>query len=79
MKICMYTSEFPPDIGGISTYVYNLSKKLVERGHEVTVITRGTWRKTYYEKIEGISVYRVRFIPFFHLRLKFTKYMLLNC
>ncbi|MEL7665716.1 MAG: glycosyltransferase family 4 protein [Methanosarcina mazei] len=65
MKICMYTSEFPPDIGGISTYVYNLSKKLVERGHEVTVITRGNWRKTYYEKIEGISVYRVRFIPFF--------------
>lgn len=65
MKICMYTSEFPPDIGGISTYVYNLSKRLVERGHDVTVVTRGTWRKTYYEKIEGISVYRVRFIPFF--------------
>lgn len=65
MKICMYTSEFPPDVGGISTYVYNLSKRLVERGHEVTVITRGTWRKTYCEEIEGISVYRVRFIPFF--------------
>ena len=61
----MYTSEFPPDVGGISTYVYNLSKRLVERGHEVTVITRGTWRKTYCEEIEGISVYRVRFIPFF--------------
>ncbi len=61
----MYTSEFPPDVGGISTYVYNLSKRLVERGHEVTVVTRGTWRKTYCEEIEGISVYRVRFIPFF--------------
>lgn len=65
MKICMYTSEFPPDVGGISTYVYNLSKRLVERGHEVTVITRGTWKKTYYEEIEGVSVYRVKFIPFF--------------
>lgn len=65
MKICMYTSEFPPDVGGISTYVYNLSKRLVERGHEVTVITRGTWRKTYREEIDGILVYRVRFIPFF--------------
>ncbi|KKH99305.1 glycosyltransferase [Methanosarcina sp. 1.H.T.1A.1] len=65
MKICMYTSEFPPDVGGISTYVYNLSKRLVERGHNVTVITRGNWRKTYCEEIEGISVYRVRFVPFF--------------
>lgn len=65
MKVCMYTSEFPPDVGGISTYVYNLSKRLVDRGHKVTVITRGTWKKTNYEEIEGISVYRVRFIPSF--------------
>jgi L-malate glycosyltransferase len=61
----MYTSEFPPDVGGISTYVYNLSKRLVERGHKVTVITRGTWRETYCEEIEGIIVYRVKFIPSF--------------
>ena len=65
MNICMFTSEFPPDLGGISAHIYNLSKRLIERGHKVTVITRGTWRKTYYEDIEGISVYRVRFIPFY--------------
>lgn len=65
MKICMYTSEFPPDIGGISTYVYNLSKRLIERGHKVTVITRGTWKETSFEKVEGIDVYRVKFIPSF--------------
>lgn len=65
MNICMFTSEFPPDLGGISVYVYDLSKRLIERGHKVTVITRGTWRKTYYEDIDGISVYRVRFIPFY--------------
>jgi L-malate glycosyltransferase len=65
MKICMYTSEFPPDVGGISTYVYNLSKRLVERGHEVTVITRGTWKETYCEEIEKIYVYRVKFFPSF--------------
>ncbi len=63
MNICMLSSEFPPDLGGISTYVHNLSKKLIERGHTVTVITRGTYRKTYQEKIDGISVHRVRFIP----------------
>lgn len=59
----MMTSEFPPDLGGISTYVYNLSKKMIERGHNITVITRGTYKKTYHEEVDGISVYRVRFIP----------------
>ena len=36
----MITSEFPPFTGGVGQYVYNLSTKLVERQHEVTVITR---------------------------------------
>ncbi len=63
MNICILTSEFPPDLGGISTYMYNVSKKLIERGHNITIITRGTYRKTYHEKIDGISVHHVRFIP----------------
>ena len=65
MNICMFTSEFPPDLGGRSTYVYNLSKGLIERGHNVTIIARGVWKRTYREEIDGISVYRVRFIPFY--------------
>jgi hypothetical protein len=43
----MVVGEFPPNCAGIGYYVYNLSKKLVERGHSVTVITRGTWNKAY--------------------------------
>ena len=65
MKICMYSSEFPPDLGGRSTYVYNLSKKLLERGHEITIVARGKRKKTYTEKIDGILVYRVKYIPFY--------------
>lgn len=65
MNICMFTSEFPPDLGGRSTYVYNLSKGLIERGHDVTIIARGAWKRTYREEIDGIPVYRVRFIPFY--------------
>ena len=65
MKICMYSSEFPPDLGGRSTYVYNLSKRLLERGHEVTVVARGSRRSTYSENIDGIVVYRVQYIPFY--------------
>lgn len=71
MHICLITDVFPPEGGGIGYYVYNLSKRLISRGHKITVLTRGSWKKSYYEKIEDISVYRVQMLPFypFHLRL----------
>lgn len=59
----MLADQFPPVLGGVSSYVYNLSRSLIERGHSVTVVTRGTWRKSQHEEIDGISVYRVQFIP----------------
>ena len=71
MHICMLTSEFPPNCAGIGNYVYNLSQKLVELGHNITVITRGAWVKAKIENINGIKIYRVRFIPTYpvHVRL----------
>ena len=63
MHICMLTSEFPPDLGGISYYVSGLSRRLMKRGHDVTVITRGNWRRSYHNEENGIPVYRVQFIP----------------
>jgi L-malate glycosyltransferase len=59
----MLTHEFPPGPGGVAPYVHQLSKGLVQRGHNVTVISRGDWRKPVHEEIDGISVYRVGFIP----------------
>jgi len=59
----MLTSEFTPGPGGIASYVHNLSKRLVQRGHNVTVISRGSWRQSEHEEVDGIPVHRVRFIP----------------
>jgi glycosyltransferase involved in cell wall biosynthesis len=39
MRICLPTGIFPPDIGGPASYVPRIVKALVERGHEVQVIT----------------------------------------
>ena len=72
MHICMVGADFPPNCHGPGNYIYYLSRELVKRGHTVTVITRGIWNKSYiHEKIDGISIYRVRFIPVypFHVRL----------
>jgi len=38
MKIAII-GQFPPHIGGVGMHIYTLSKKLVEEGHEVYVIT----------------------------------------
>jgi len=48
----MITREFPPRSGGIGYYVYYLSKKLRERGHETTVITRGSAGKTVKKVVQ---------------------------
>lgn len=61
----MITGEFPPISGGVGYYVYNLSKKLLQRGHQVTVITRGSTNKTRKEVVDGINVFRVSFFPFY--------------
>lgn len=60
MKICHLTSCFPPSRGGVETYVYNLCRGLVERGHQVKVITssRGKPPGKYHEWIDGIEVIR---------------------
>jgi len=61
----MVTSEFPPDLGGIAYYVYYLSRKLIQRGHEVTVITRGSANRTVRDIVDGIDVFKVSFFPLY--------------
>lgn len=66
MKIAMIISTaFPPE-EGIGYYVYNLSKKLMEKGHKVTIITRGSLKtqKDYYDGIEIIRVFYIPIYPF---------------
>ena len=65
----MITREFPPISGGIGYYVYNLSKKLIERGHEVSVITRGSTRKTIKSEVEGIDIFWAPFFPLYPFHL----------
>lgn len=45
--------HFPPHIGGISSYVYLLSKKLIENGDEVFVLT---YPHENVQSLEGIHV-----------------------
>ena len=67
----MICDKIPPYAGGPGYHVFGLSKKLTERKHQVTIITRGSWKKPYFvETINGLKVYRVRFIPIYPFHLQ---------
>jgi glycosyltransferase involved in cell wall biosynthesis len=69
LNICMVTSEYPPNKGGISSYVHNLVKKQCEKGNKVFVITKFLGHGIYEENREGIRVIKVGIVPVppFHL------------
>ena len=70
MRIAMVSPYFYPVIGGIETYVLELSRELISRGHEVFVFTSNkTMNGEYnvfpsYEEKEGIKIFRFRVCPF---------------
>ena len=61
MKILMLSWEYPPRVvGGIARVVGELSKKLQEQGHDVTVVTYREGDMKYHEIEEsGVEVYGV--------------------
>ena len=77
MHICMVVGEFPPICGGIGYYVYNLSKALLKKGFDVTVLTRGSYREdVIYTDFEGIDLWKVRFSPLYPYHVRFHGYFL---
>ena len=60
MRILMLSWEYPPRVvGGISRVVHDLSHKLIEDGHDITVVTYRDGNTPYYEDDGGVKVYRV--------------------
>jgi len=69
MRICVITSaKFPPE-EGIGNYIYNMSKEFIKKGHNVVIITRGKFKKTYLEIYDGIKIYKVSFILLYPFHL----------
>jgi glycosyltransferase involved in cell wall biosynthesis len=71
LKICVVTGTFHPEVGGPPTYLYHLLPALVERGHEITVVTYGDVAQEFEYPYPVVRVSRRRPIP---VRLiQFTK------
>jgi len=60
MKIIQTPPRFPPYTGGVEQYAHMLSKRLVERGHEVVVICANeSGNSKTRDVIDGIDIIRV--------------------
>ncbi len=59
MKIAQLTPYFYPHLGGVESHVLELSKQLIERGHDVIVVTTKLEGTEKREKVEGVPVKRV--------------------
>jgi len=63
MRILLVPSTYPPVLGGVQTVTHNLAKHLVQRGHEVQVVTNRYPRSLpAQETLDGISVRRLLFL-----------------
>lgn len=58
-KICLFSAQFLPHMGGVERYTYNLAKHLVAKGDSVTIVTSQSDDLPMVENIEGIQVYRM--------------------
>lgn len=60
MHIVTAAHDFYPDpgSGGTGRYVYETARRLVDRGHEVSVVTRRRGDVPRWEVVEGVSVSR---------------------
>src|SRR3989344_872420 len=56
MKIVFLARRFYPDIGGVEKHVYEISKRLIKKGHKVTVITQSEGDK---DELDGIRIVRI--------------------
>ena len=59
MKIFFASQSFYPHIGGVSTYLLNLAKGLMQRGNEVIEVHLRTPNESSEETIKGIKVFRI--------------------
>lgn len=64
MKICIYSANYLPNIGGIEKFTERLSLQLCSMGHQVTIVTNNVFDLPDIEMLDGnIEIYRLPCYP----------------
>ncbi len=60
MTVLFFARLFYPHIGGVEKHVLEVGRRLVKKGHKVTVITENYQSLSAIDNIEGIKIIRVK-------------------
>jgi phosphatidylinositol alpha-1,6-mannosyltransferase len=60
MRILFVTQDFPPDVGGIQTYSWEIARRLAERGEQLTVVAP---RRAEAAAVDRTAPFPVRRLP----------------
>jgi 1,2-diacylglycerol 3-alpha-glucosyltransferase len=60
VRILMASHGYPPILSGVTLVVQKLARAMVQRGHEVTVITASDQKETYEQEDQGVRIMRRR-------------------
>lgn len=71
--VAMCTAYFPPHTGGIERYVLNISRELIRRGWEVSILTTLLPETSLHEEYEGMQIHRIPSVPLADGRLPLPK------
>lgn len=71
MNILMLFSAGIPICDGIASHVVELSDRLRQRGHNITLMTRGSWRGGSELEYRGFRVLKVPFYPIYPFHVHF--------
>jgi 1,2-diacylglycerol 3-alpha-glucosyltransferase len=63
MRILMFSHGYPPTISGVTLVVQKISRAMVQRGHEVTVVTASEKHLPYQSEDQGVRLIRILGIP----------------
>lgn len=58
-RILIFAAYFHPHVGGYEKMVYELSRRLVQRGYEIDILACNTERALAYEELDNIHIYRL--------------------
>ncbi len=58
-RILIFAAHFYPCLGGYEKAIYELSRRLIEKGYEIDVITCSTEGASVNEEVDGIRIYKL--------------------
>jgi glycosyltransferase involved in cell wall biosynthesis len=59
MKILIFAAYFFPHTGGYEKYIYEISSRLANQGHDISIVTCNTENSPTEEILYGIKIYRL--------------------